>query len=578
MADLNFPPLVLASSSSSIVAVAGATLIVHDLQTSQTISSPSVDNRAHQNGFIRHIAVSEDGKIIVSVGDDKSLKVWDVTQDEIKLRSTRGLIKKASCVTLSPEGGIIVSDKVGDVYQYPLDPIPSDPSTSKPPMHAMVSDPTKNPESDYLLGHVSILTSHLTTPDSKHIISADRDEHIRVSRYPKSFVMERALFGHDSFVSSLHIPSTHPNILISGGGDPSLRIWDWTTGSSISKVDIYPAILPHRKVRSYMRKNRSKGRMRKTDENASSEQDVEGEEETFYSAPEGYILPSGQGVCIKKIQTTVVGDKTIVVFFSEGASAIHSFILPSDLSSSPTVHTQPLPYPILDFAFLPNQDGKILLSLDTAWGVLKKNPGPGIESRQEAIPRDELQQEEKESLNGFFKEIQIGDNGELCETSDNSFSSSIIPSLPKTDFKTLSNLNLYPLINILPKWPGLEEEGIEGGDTPTPPIEEEADGISLAPTSMTARTFGGTKRNYTKEELTTMNSKVLGRLKSQGVDIGNLLVQRQKKAKEDRKKKAQEANERLKVQEEQRKVKAEEKQSNKKRKTVQISEEEMSNA
>ncbi|WVW85279.1 hypothetical protein I302_107317 [Kwoniella bestiolae CBS 10118] len=575
MSDLNFPPLVLASASSTIAAAAGATLIVHNTETSKTISSPACDNRAHQNGFIRHIAVSEDSKIIASVGDDKNLKVWDVAEDELRLRSTRGLIKKASCVTFSPEGGIIVSDKVGDVYLYPLDPVPSDPSTSKPPMHAMVSDPTKNPDCDYLLGHVSILTSHITTPDSKYIISADRDEHIRVSRYPKSYVMEKALFGHDSFVSSLRIPSTHPNVLISGGGDPSLRIWDWTTGQSLSKVDIYPAILPHRKVRSYLRKNRSKNRMRKVEEGTSEEKEEE-EEETFYSAPEGYILPSGQGVCIKKIDSITVGDKTVVLFFSEGASAIHSFMLPSDLSSPPVVNTQPLPYPILDFTVLPNQNGKVVISLDTAWGMLKKNPGPGIESRQEAIPRDDLTKEEKEGLDGFFKVIQIGDKGEVSESSDPSLSSSILPSLPKTDLKTLSNLNLYPLINILPKWPGLEEE-VEGGDPPLPPTEgEENDMISLAPTSMTARTFGGTKRNYTKEELGTMNSKVLGRLKSQGVDIGNLLVQRQKKAKEERAQKVKEANERLRVQQETRQTKEEERE--RKKKKVQISEEEMANA
>ncbi|EED79232.1 predicted protein, partial [Postia placenta Mad-698-R] len=83
---------------------------------------------------------------------------------------------------------------------------------------------------ELILGHVSLLTCFLLSTDDKYILTADRDEHIRVSWFPQGYVIERYCLGHGKYVSALHVPPFAPDILVSGGGDPMLKVWDWMSG------------------------------------------------------------------------------------------------------------------------------------------------------------------------------------------------------------------------------------------------------------------------------------------------------------------------------------------------------------
>lgn len=49
---------------------------------------------------------------------------------------------------------------------------------------------------ELILGHASLLTTFLLTADGQYIVTADRDEHIRVSWYPQGYTIESYCLGH----------------------------------------------------------------------------------------------------------------------------------------------------------------------------------------------------------------------------------------------------------------------------------------------------------------------------------------------------------------------------------------------
>ncbi|EIW68303.1 hypothetical protein TREMEDRAFT_69302 [Tremella mesenterica DSM 1558] len=508
-----YPPLAIASSSNLLLISSGPSLIIYEPSTHQTtVYTPDTKSPS----LIRHSAISSDGTVAATISDDKSLLVYSISTNSITLRSSRQVMKKSSSLSFSPKGDLIISDKVGDVYLYPLDPRSTSSINIDPPDTSMTlnSDPTLNPDADFLLGHVSILTSHVLSMDGKHIITSDRDEHIRISRYPQSFVIERFLFGSESFVSALCIPPRRPEILLSAGGEGVMRVWGWETGRLIGNIELYEGILPCRKVRAGMRRDaRASKRMKMS---SSTNKDVEKEEE-FYVAPEGWRLPSGQGVCIKKIQVIQIESQDVVVFFSEGCAGLHSFVLAQDLTHA-TVNTFKTDFPVLDFTQIPGEEGRLVVSVDTAWGSLKRNRLPD----EKVGPVGEVDEEMLQILGKVLMVVEVSSGGQISALPNHpilTILSSALSGLSPADPKTLASLDLYPDLSLYPRWPGMEEDDDQAGQTDSAVSEAGESVVSMK---------GKLPNEWTREELEKLNVKQLGRLKAQGVDTGDLIYKKKK--------------------------------------------------
>ena len=181
---------------------------------------------------------------------------------------------------------ILCADKFGDVYALPLLPsIEDEQSESLPTEELAPQDfkpaattftvhsgrnrktleeqlkqkakempkPKDSPKfkHDLLLGHVSMLTDivYARSDSRSYIITADRDEHIRISRgQPQAHIIEGFCFGHETFVSKLCL--TRSGLLVSGGGDDHLFVWNWQKCQLVEKLPIRNTILAYLKSQS----------------------------------------------------------------------------------------------------------------------------------------------------------------------------------------------------------------------------------------------------------------------------------------------------------------------------------------
>lgn len=255
-----------------------------DLEESKDDAQSSGD---HQNSVnwsnIPLLALTSNGDYLVAItAEDKCIRVLEIGEDGILQHlSERSMPKRPSSIALtSDDSSILCADKFGDVYSLPLLPgeqkslpKPQAPGKSKPfkpaattltvhtkrnlqALQQQLKHSNKIPsgkstpsfELNLLLGHVSMLTDlafaslQLNTPNNRarhYILTADRDEHIRVSRGPsQAHIIENYCLGHTSFVSKLCIPRWAPEILVSGGGDNYILIWRWVEGRVLQKVPL----------------------------------------------------------------------------------------------------------------------------------------------------------------------------------------------------------------------------------------------------------------------------------------------------------------------------------------------------
>ncbi|WVZ60525.1 hypothetical protein U9M48_010535 [Paspalum notatum var. saurae] len=227
------PALVAAHPHGDSVAVAiGPELRVFDLRAGCPVSLSDDCGGLSHSDAIRAICFSVSGALFASTGDDKLVKVWKT--DSWRCIRTINSEKRVSAVAFSNNDLYITyADKFGVIWLVNLGEDGAE--------HVSVDN---KPVS--ILGHYcSIITSMKFSPDGRFIATADRDSKIRVTLFPKNPLkgaheIQSFCLGHTDFVSCIAFTSISENqsFLVSGGGDSTVRLWDYINGCLLDTFQV----------------------------------------------------------------------------------------------------------------------------------------------------------------------------------------------------------------------------------------------------------------------------------------------------------------------------------------------------
>ncbi|GLT36350.1 hypothetical protein SLA2020_107340 [Shorea laevis] len=228
------PALISVHPTQNSVAVAvGSDLRVFDLIGDCGVTLVDESSEPFHKYSIRAMRYGAKGKLFVSAGDDKLVKIWST--ESWHCIATVCSEKRVSAVAISNDGlHVCFADKFGVVWVVDLPGLEN-------------NEAPVNKKAVAMLAHYcSIITSLEFSPDGQFIISADRDFKIRVTIFPKkpldgAHEIQSFCLGHTEFVSCLAFICTldHPEgFLVSGSGDSTIRLWDIISGSLLDTCEV----------------------------------------------------------------------------------------------------------------------------------------------------------------------------------------------------------------------------------------------------------------------------------------------------------------------------------------------------
>jgi len=185
---------------------------------------------------IRSVAFSVDGKFFAAGGDDKEVYIYNV--ETWSLLGTFKSQKKLSCVLFTPDNShVLAANKYGDVLAAP---VPDE------------NCPTTSGTMDVIMGHFcSIIMSMSISRIERHIATTDRDGKMRITALPKNIddgahdIVSFCL-GHEKFVSSCSFvvdQGDKRELIVSGGGDGLLKLWNPENGEELDSVNVSMPVL-----------------------------------------------------------------------------------------------------------------------------------------------------------------------------------------------------------------------------------------------------------------------------------------------------------------------------------------------
>lgn len=182
-----------------------------------------IEPRGH-SAKISDIIFSPDGKSLISVSNDKTIRIWNPSNGILK-KTLRGQIGDGSegkiyCAALSPDGRYLVT---GGYFAY---------KGNKQYGAIRLIDLKRNRIVAKLTGHTDVVFTIGFSKDGKYIVSGSGDKTVRVWDVNRKREVAK-LRGHKKSIYGVAF-SPDGKRVVSGAYDSKVILWDWRNKSIIS--------------------------------------------------------------------------------------------------------------------------------------------------------------------------------------------------------------------------------------------------------------------------------------------------------------------------------------------------------
>jgi len=175
---------------------------------------PLVRTLSGNNEAVRAVAITADGRYVISGSDDNTLRVWDLATGETKT-TLRGHSSSVFAVAVTSDGRYVVSGSNDHMLR--------------------VWDLATGETKTTLRGHKSSVFAVAVAPDGRHVVSGSDDKTLRLWDLETGQAL-RTLEGHREGVRAVAIMADG-RYVISGSDDKTLRLWDLGTGQALRTLE-----------------------------------------------------------------------------------------------------------------------------------------------------------------------------------------------------------------------------------------------------------------------------------------------------------------------------------------------------
>jgi WD40 repeat protein len=165
--------------------------------------------RGHK-GPVWGAALSADGALGASGGDDKTLRIWNL-QNGQELHQCKGVSDVVNCVAFAPKDRRVVAGQADGLVR--------------------LFDADKGEEVRTFKGHTKAVTSVAFTPDGDSLVTASMDGTIRVWNVEKG--EERLQMKHEGGAYDVAVSPDGKRALSAGFEDKTVRVWELSTGKEL---------------------------------------------------------------------------------------------------------------------------------------------------------------------------------------------------------------------------------------------------------------------------------------------------------------------------------------------------------